>query len=353
MMLLDRYIWKSVLLSLFMVMLVLMGLSTIFSFIDELADLKNEYQLKEAFVYVLATLPDTAFEMVSMATLMACLIGLGQLASNSELIILRACGFSVSRILLSVAQPVLLIIVLALLMAQFVSPYTSQFAESYKATKSSGTEFSSFKKGYWQREGESFIYINRISPEGTLYGVNIFTFDDGQHLKAVRFFDSADIEKSQWKTHGIEGIRIDNNKVSVTEKQEGIWQSEITLRMLKLLSVGPEKLSVSSLYQYGNYLEKQNQSSARYHLEFWNKIFLPLSTVAMVLIAGSFIFGSLRDTPMGSRVIVGVVIALVFNQIQTLSSHVAVVYQFSPMIAALLPSLLAFMIGAVMVRRTF
>ena len=73
----------------------------------------------------------------------------------------------------------------------------------------------------------------------------------------------------------------------------------------------------------------------------------------MVLIAGSFIFGSLRDTPMGSRVIVGVVIALVFNQVQTLSSHIAVVYQLSPMISALIPPLIAFMIGAVMVQRTF
>ncbi len=353
MMTIDRYIWKNVLQSWVIVMLVLLGLSTIFSFIDELGEIKNDYKFYNALIYVLATLPDGAFEMVSMATLMACLIGLGQLASNSELIILRSCGLSVSRILFSVVQPVLLIIGFSLLMAQFVSPYTSQFAESYKATKKSGTEFKSFKKGFWQREGDNFIYINRIAPQGTLYNVTIFTFDEEQHLKAARFFDSADIEQKQWKTHGIESIRIDNNEVTVNEENEGIWQSEITLRMLKLLAVGPEKLSVSSLYQYGEYLERQNQSSARYHLEFWNKIFLPISTVAMVLIAGSFIFGSLRDTPMGSRVIVGVVIALVFNQIQTLSSHVAVVYQLSPMIAALLPPLVALVIGTVMVKRTF
>ena len=82
-------------------------------------------------------------------------------------------------------------------------------------------------------------------------------------------------------------------------------------------------------------------------------MFLPISTMAMVLIAGSFVFGSLRETPMGSRILVGVVIALVFNQFQTLSSHAAMVYQFSPMIAALVPALLAFVIGMVMVKRSF
>ena len=101
MMTIDRYIWKNVLFSWVMVMLVLLGLTTIFTLVDEIADLKNDYKFHNALVYVLATLPDGAFEMVSMETLMACLIGLGQMASSSELIILRSCGFSVARTLFS------------------------------------------------------------------------------------------------------------------------------------------------------------------------------------------------------------------------------------------------------------
>jgi lipopolysaccharide export system permease protein len=353
MLMLDRYIWKAVLQSWLLVMLVLLGLDTIFSFIDQLGDLKREYQVMEAFIYVLATLPDSAFELVSMATLLACLIGLGQLAGNSELIILRACGLSVSRILFSVIQPVLLIIGGALFTAQFISPYTSEFAESYRATKSGGSEFANFEKGIWQREGNSFVYINHIASKGSLHGVNIFSFDENRALEESRFISQVDIAEGEWRAQNLETIKLENGTTYRQEKETESWQSEITLRMLKLLAVGPEKLSVSSLYQYGEYLERQNQSSAKYHLEFWNKLFLPLSTMAMVLIAGSFVFGSLRETPMGSRIIVGVVIALVFNQVQTLSSHMALVYQFSPVIAALLPALIALVIGGVMVRRTF
>ncbi len=350
--LLDRYIWSSVLQAFFLVMFVLLGLDMIFSFIDQLGDLKKDYQVIEAFIYVLATLPDSAFELVSMATLLACLIGLGQLAGNSELIIFRACGLSVSRILFAVIQPVLLIIGLALVTAQFVSPATSQFAESYRAEKSGSSEFATFKKGYWQREGDSFIYINQIDEKGLLRGVSIFSFDEGSALKEVNFFKTVDIENEQWITNQVDRTHLSENEVSFSKAEKSQWESDITLRMLRLLAVGPEKLSVSSLYQYGGYLEKQNQNAAKYYLEFWNKIFLPLSTVAMVLIAGSFVFGSLRETPMGSRIIVGVVIALVFNQVQTLCSHAAVVYQFEPMFAALAPSLVAFVIGLYMIRRT-
>ena len=352
MLLIDRYIWLTVLQSWLMVMFVLLGLDTIFSFIDELGDLKKDYQVVEAFIYVLATLPNSAFDFVSMATLLACLIGLGQLAGNSELTILRACGLSVGRILFSVIQPVLLIIGFALVTAQFISPYTSQFAESYRTTKSSGNEFSSFKKGYWQREGDDFIYINQISAKGDLNNTSVFSFNKDRTLREVNFFNRTEIKAKQWHAENVSTTVIAKDAVSVEESDAKVWQSEITLRMLRLLAVGPEKLSVSSLYQYGGYLEKQNQSAAKYYLEFWNKVFLPLSTIAMVLIAGSFVFGSLRETPMGSRIIAGVVIALVFNQVQTLSSHAAIVYQFSPVIAASLPPVVAFVIGIILIRRT-
>ncbi len=351
--LLTRYIWLTVLQSWLLVMFVLLGLTVIFSFIDELGDLKNQYQISEAFIYVLATLPDRAFDLVSMATLLACLIGLGQLAGNSEIIIMRACGQSVAKILLIVIQPVVLIVVAALGTAQFISPYTSEFAGSYKTTKSTGSEFSNFKHGIWQREGNNFIYINRINKEGSLQGVNVLTFDDRKKLERVDFFSKAHIQQHHWQAEHVNTLSIASEQVSIKKQRRMKWPSEISLRMLKLMAVGPEKLSVSSLYQYGEYLEKQNLSSAKYHLEFWNKIFLPLSTIAMVLIAGSFAFGSLRETPMGSRIVAGVVIALVFNQFQTLSSHAAVVYQFSPMIAALIPAVFALLVGMVMVKRTF
>lgn len=353
MLIIDRYIWTTVLQAWLMVMFVLLGLDTIFSFIDQLGELKRDYQIKEALIYVIATLPDSAFELVSMATLLACLIGLGQLAGNSELIILRACGVSISRILFSVIIPVLLIISCALLVAQFISPITSQFAESYRATKTNGTEFSSFKKGYWQREGDNFIYINRIDKQGKLHNVNIFSFDKNKNLVEANFFRSVNIENENWLANNVNTTKISPQEIQLETNETATWHSDITLGMLRLLAVGPEKLSVTSLYQYGKYLEQQNQNSAKYYLEFWNKIFLPLTTIAMVLIAGSFVFGSLRETPMGSRIIVGVVIALVFNQVQTLSSHAAVVYQFSPLIAASLPAGAAFIIGLVLIHRTF
>ncbi len=350
--LLSHYIRMRVLQSWLMVMFVLLGLDAIFSFIDQLENLKNDFQMFEAFVYVLSTLPESAFEFVSMAMLLACLIGLGQLAENSELIILRASGISVSRILWIVIQPVLLIILLTLLMAQYLIPVSSQFAESYRANKSGETESSLLKKAYWQREGNQFININRIDSHGDLYGITIFDFNDQQQLVSVQSFKSATLKNDQWQAKMVRTTIMDEQQISVSKEKSMRWETGITFEMLKLLMVSPEKLSVTALYKYGQYIEQQEQNAAKYFLAFWAKVFLPVSTVAMVLIAASFVFGSLRETPMGSRLLVGVVIALVFNQVQKLSSHAAIVYQLDPVMAAAFPAVVALLIGLVLIGRT-
>ena len=49
--------------------------------------------------------------MLPMAALIGCLIGLGTLASSSELTIMRAAGVSLGRIVLSVMKPMLVLLV--------------------------------------------------------------------------------------------------------------------------------------------------------------------------------------------------------------------------------------------------
>src|SRR5690606_37103867 len=106
---LDRYIGSSVFLAILSVLGIIVGLALLFAFIDELGDLSSNYGTLDALAYVLLTLPRRAYEMLPMAALIGCLIGLGSLASNSELTIIRASGVSVGRIVWSVMKPMLVL----------------------------------------------------------------------------------------------------------------------------------------------------------------------------------------------------------------------------------------------------
>ena len=118
--LLDGYIAKAVFFAVFVVLLIIVGLDSVFSFVAELEELEAEYQILQALMYILLTTPRRIYEFIPIATLIGCLVGLGALANTSELTVMRAAGVSVMRIVYAAVKPVLGFVVLALVLGQFI-----------------------------------------------------------------------------------------------------------------------------------------------------------------------------------------------------------------------------------------
>ena len=104
---LDRYIGSSVLMAILAVLGIILGLALLFALIDEMRSISSSYTIMDVFSFVMLTAPRRLYEMLPMAALIGCLIGLGGLASNSELTIMRAAGVSLGRIVWAVMKPML------------------------------------------------------------------------------------------------------------------------------------------------------------------------------------------------------------------------------------------------------
>ena len=105
------------------------------------------------------------------------------------------------------------------------------------------------------------------------------------------------------------------------------------------------------LFRYASYLEHQGLSSRAYFLEFWKKALAPITTLSMVLVACSFVFGPLRSVTMGLRIIFGILAGLGFRYLQDFSGYASLVYHFSPLLAAGLPIALSLFGGIVALHR--
>ena len=117
---LDRYIGIHVFLAILTVLGIIVGLALLFAFIDELGDIEDSYGLLDAAWYVLLTAPRRIYEMLPMAALIGCLIGLGTLASNSELTIMRAAGVSIGRIVWAVMKPMLVLMLVGVVLSAMI-----------------------------------------------------------------------------------------------------------------------------------------------------------------------------------------------------------------------------------------
>ena len=110
---LDRYIATTVISSSLMTLLVLASLAAFFSFLGQLSDLSETFGVWQAAEYVILSLPRRAYEVFPTSVLLGSLLGLGALASNSELIVMRASGLSVRRITLSVIKAGIILMLIA------------------------------------------------------------------------------------------------------------------------------------------------------------------------------------------------------------------------------------------------
>jgi len=348
---LDRYIGISVFFAILSVLGIIVGLALLFAFIDELGDVEGGYSLRDAAWYVLLTVPRRVYEMLPMAALIGCLIGLGGLASNSELTIMRAAGVSVGRIVWAVMKPMLVLMVVGILIGEYLAPWSENLAQANRAMAQGGGDAQSAKRGLWHRQGDEFVHINAVQPNGVLYGVTRYRFDDQRHLLSSSFARRALYQGDHWQLEDVATTHFRERSSEVLKSAGERWDVELSPQLLGTVVLEPEALSVTGLWRYIQYLAEQGLNNGRYWLAFWTKLLQPLVTAALVLMAISFIFGPLRSVTLGQRVFTGVLVGFVFRIAQDLLGPSSQVFGFSPLFAVLIPAGICALAGVWLLRR--
>ncbi len=348
---LDRYIGTQVFFAILGVLGVIVGLALLFAFIDELGDVEGSYGLLDAAWYVLLTLPRRLYEMLPMAALIGCLIGLGTLASNSELTIMRAAGVSISRIVWAVMKPMLVLMLAGVLIGEYVAPWSENVAQANRSMAQGGGEAQSAKRGLWHRQGQEFVHINAVQPDGVLFGVTRYEFDEERRMQSASFARRAQFQGDHWQLEDVATTRFGERGSEVIKQASERWDIELQPQLLGTVVLEPEALSITGLWRYIQYLSEQGLNNGQYWLAFWTKVLQPVVTAALVVMAISFIFGPLRSVTLGQRVFTGVLVGFVFKISQDLLGPSSLVFGFPPLLAVLIPAAICALAGAWLLRR--
>lgn len=347
----DRYVMRNVGGAMFLVMVVVLSLDWIFGFIGELDNVENNYQVLDVLWYMVLTLPRRIYDYLPLGAFMGCLVGLGAMASSSELTVIRAAGVSLMRIVWSAMKPTLIVVLIGVLVGEYVAPATQRLAESERAVARGANKNIASSNGVWHREGNEFIHLNAVQPNGVLHGVSLYRFNDQRKLLSASFAKRAIYQGDHWLLQNIRTTYIEKDRTRVERHSEQIWNTGLSPSVLSVLIVDPTDLSLSGLYTYARYLGEQDLNAAQYWLAFWKKALQPLGTAVMVLVAISFIFGPLRSVTMGFRVFTGLLVGLLFKYMQDLLGPMSVVYGFNPVLAVLIPIIISGIAGLVLMRR--
>ncbi|WP_299591549.1 LPS export ABC transporter permease LptG [uncultured Microbulbifer sp.] len=348
---LDGYIARTITMAILAVLLVIIGLDVISAIVDQLEDLGGGYQFTNLLEYVLWSLPDRMYSQLGFSALVGCMVGLGTLASTSELTVMRAAGVSIGRIAWAVMKPVLVLIVLGLVLAELVIPVTNQTAESRKAIAQGELENSGLEQGLWLHDSGEFVHFNAALPGGTLFGITRYRFDQDRQLERVVFSERGHYEGGRWELQNSRQTSLTPERASSSLEARSYWGSDMSPDLFSLVVPMPSDLSPRNLWSYGKFLDRKGEDSARYWLAFWRKVLQPLTIAGLVMMAISFIFGPLREVTTGLRVFTGVIVGIVFQTVQDMLGPSSVVFGFPPFIAVLIPILASFLLGWLLLKR--
>jgi lipopolysaccharide export system permease protein len=351
MQLIKRTIMIAVWQALIVVMLVVMGIFFIVLLIGDLSNIGTaHYGIGIALIHSFLLLPSQLYALLPMLGFLAALLGLGRLSSQNELIAIRAAGYSRWQITWSVMQASILVIILITWIGERYSYHWMDMANSLKNHAMQQKPKAKEPGHFWVRGNHAFIYVEKAIDAHTLKNVTVFHFNDQSQVTQMIHADIAHAKKSSWQLDKVSATQLGKKHVTLTTASTQQLAMDFKPSYLEASNQDPSQLSIQHLWHVMLYRWDHHLSPNQLSFAFWLRVFQPLNTLLMIWLGIPFVFGSLRHATMGYRIIVGIMLGFGLYMLNQVIGPLCMLYQWPPLIAAIIPSLLLLAFGIYLLR---
>jgi lipopolysaccharide export system permease protein len=365
-----RLIYGEVLASIALVALGFLALFFFFDLVDELQYLgKNNglptasdiYQIRHALVYVGLLVPNHLYELLPISVLIGTIFVMARLAQSSEYTILRTSGLDPWRALKLLLSLGAFFVMLSFVIGDYLAPLSERTAQLLKA-KYQGT-ITVGQTGAWLKEKQAYntyvANVKTLSPSNEMRGVQIFEFDNkGLVVSTMQAVMATFGEDDSWILKNVTRAEfsVPSTMAAATTDERGLikqtagvtrstvdsfrWPTEISQEMVSVALLKPERMGTIDLFNYIRHLDANGQTAQRYEIEFWKKVFYPLSCVVMVILALPFAYLHFRSGGIAAYVFSGVMIGISFFLLNNVFGYVGNLQNWQPWLAAAAPGLL-------------
>jgi len=348
----DRHIATQVILSTLLVLLVLTALASLITFVGEFNHVgQGQYSLMDAGVYTLLYIPSQAYSMFVVAALLGAMLGLGDLASHNELMVMRTAGLSVMRLGISAMAGGLVLLGLCVVLGEAIAPSAQRYADNRRSQLIYNQINLLGNGGIWAKDGEQFLNVKQMTKRNSAQGIYIYRVDSEHHLLSMAEAASAVFSNGTWALKDLHETRLSPAGATTRNLPNLEWHTYLGPELLSLFVVDSDSLSAHGLYRYIEYLRSNGIDANRYIIAFWARIAQPLSLLVMLVLALPFVFGPLHSATTGQRLVTGMLIGIGFSVFNSIFTQSGVVFGLNPILTAWLPTLLLAIISGIAVSR--
>lgn len=350
---------------------VTLAFSALFFFIDFVDEIRK-YSAVDSLVSCLYMQGQHFYDIFPIGLLIGAILALAGMARTTEFTILRTGGLGPGRALSLLGVLGFSAAVLMVIVGNWVVPWSEQQLTLHKAQIGQRGALKLGGSGTWLRErreapGEASrtitVNVGSAVSDVEFGAVRVFEFDGQGRLQRRLFAQEARIrplgsetsaQGSIWQLKGVKETvwlsheqQIDEQAVRtgarlVRESQHDAldWQSSLTPLVVSASVLPPETMSSFALWRYTEHLASNAQAAQRYEIEFWKKSFYPLVCLVMVALALPYAYLHARSGGMSLKIFGGVMVGISFVLANHISSHLGLLNDWEPWLAAAAPSVL-------------
>ena len=363
-------IYREVLTSIALVAMGFLALFFFFDLVDELQYLGKSnglpgglptasdiYQIRHALVYVGLLIPNHLYELLPISVLIGTIFVMARLAQSSEYTILRTSGLGPWRALKLLLTLGSIFVVLSFAIGDYLAPLSERAAQLLKARYQGAITIG--QTGAWLKEKQAtntvIANVKTLSPDNAMLAVQIFEFNaKGLVVSKILAASASFALDNSWQLHNVTRTQFNVPSAVATAsnapKQSADvvrssmasfrWATEMTQEMVSVALLKPERMSTLDLFNYIRHLDANGQSAQRYEIEFWKKVFYPLSCLVMVMLALPFAYLHFRSGGIAAYVFSGVMIGISFFLLNNVFGYVGNLQNWQPWLAAAAPGML-------------
>jgi lipopolysaccharide export system permease protein len=353
-----RYLAREIYRSTSVVLIALLGLFTFFTLVDELDTVNARFPLSALFYLQGLSLPTRLYDLLPIGLLIGAILALSGLAQRNELVILRVSGVSglgLLRMLWTVSIP---IIFGALILSEFLTPLAEIKSSEVNLLMRGRVEGGRLASGYWFKEptpngGTRVINVGKLLTSGNVENLSIYEFPDGLSLSVMTQAKSGRFVKGKLEMQEVVETRLDANIKKVLADAKVTETPAATVKHLPLQTLDtslsserlvariltPERMSLVALYDYIDYLNRNQLQADRQIVAVWRKMAYPFTLLVMLTIAAPISFMQTRRGGVGAKVFLGILLGTGFFMINQLALNVSLLFNWPPVVTALLPNI--------------
>ncbi len=350
---LDKYIAKQILMSVFSVLGILIIVVGLLDLVDEIKKVGDGYSLALAFLYVLLNIPQNIYEVLPIATLMGSLIGLSKLSSTNELNAAKFSGLSLSKIIKVTLKTGVVIVLITFLIGEFIAPQGQQIANNVKNLSESTRLSMKNTDGIWIKNKSSFIHIAKVYPGKIVQEISIYRFNEKQQLMESIYADEGNYINGKWVMKNITSTNFRNKNIEIINNNIASFNEFVDLDLFDIMVIKPNQMNLLQLQKYIKYLKDNSMESKNYQLAFWSKFSIPLSCLVMFLLTTPFVHSSIRSASYGQRIFIGILTGIglfLFNQT---INKLSIIINMPPFVGSFLPIFILLIISFYIIKRFY